>query len=319
MSSVQVDTSPSSTFSPVLVSAKKSSLPHQALHRWSYDEAFKRNRGLITEEEQEKLRNCRVAIAGMGGVGGVHLVTLVRLGIGKFTIADPDVFEVSNFNRQYGATISNIGRNKAEVMAEIAREINPDVELDVLPERIDESNIDKFLYDVDLFIDGLDFFAIDARRLVFRQAAERSIWAITSGPIGCSVAWLSFDPKGMQFDEYFDLRDDMDPLTQLISFAVGLAPQATHRSYIDLTHVDIARQQGPSASLACQLATGVAAAETVKILLGRGTIRPVPCYGQFDAYTQRTKLGRLLRGNRDLRQRFKRAWLKRQLAITSNR
>src|SRR5215510_5748214 len=93
--------------------------------QWSYEEAFKRNRGLITEAEQQKLRNSRVAIAGMGGVGGVHLITLARLGIGKFTIADPDVFEVANFNRQYGATISNLGRNKAEAMAEAALEINP--------------------------------------------------------------------------------------------------------------------------------------------------------------------------------------------------
>src|SRR5688572_3034414 len=84
----------------------------RAASKWTYEDAFKRNRGLITEEEQQKLRNSRVAIAGMGGVGGVHLITLARLGIGKFTIADPDVFDVPNFNRQYGATISNLGRNK---------------------------------------------------------------------------------------------------------------------------------------------------------------------------------------------------------------
>ena len=115
-----------------------------ATHQWSYQAAFKRNRGLITEEEQEKLRNSRVAIAGMGGVGGVHLVTLARLGIGKFTIADPDVFEVANFNRQYGATISNLGRNKAEAMAEAALDINPELDLRVMPEAIDESNVDEF-------------------------------------------------------------------------------------------------------------------------------------------------------------------------------
>ena len=147
--------------------------------QWSYEEAFKRNRGLITEEEQEKLRNSRVAIAGMGGVGGVHLVTLARLGIGKFTIADPDVFEVANFNRQYGATISNLGRNKAEAMAETALDINPELDLRVMPEAVDEANVDEFLEGADLFVDGLDFFAIEARRLVFRRAAERGIWAIT--------------------------------------------------------------------------------------------------------------------------------------------
>src|SRR5271165_2808853 len=66
---------------------------------WSYDEAFVRNRGLISSEEQRRLRDCRVAIAGMGGVGGVHLATLARLGVGHFTIADPDEFEIANFNR----------------------------------------------------------------------------------------------------------------------------------------------------------------------------------------------------------------------------
>src|SRR5438552_16999774 len=95
---------------------------------WNYERAFSRNRGLISAAEQEKLRRSHVAIAGMGGVGGVHLITLARLGIGKFTIADPDTFEVANFNRQYGAKTHTVGRGKAEVMAAAARAINPDVE-----------------------------------------------------------------------------------------------------------------------------------------------------------------------------------------------
>ena len=76
---------------------------------WAYEEAFSRHRGLISKTEQERLRNSRVAVVGMGGVGGVDLVTLARLGIGQFTIADPDTFEVSNTNRQYGAANSTLG------------------------------------------------------------------------------------------------------------------------------------------------------------------------------------------------------------------
>lgn len=75
---------------------------------WSYSEAFSRNLGLISPSEQEKLRQSRVAVLGLGGVGGVNLVTLARLGIGRFTIADPDTFELANFNRQYGAMVSTI-------------------------------------------------------------------------------------------------------------------------------------------------------------------------------------------------------------------
>ena len=71
---------------------------------FSYQEAFARHLGLFNPEEQKRLRSSRVAIAGMGGVGGIHLITLARLGIGAFHIADPDHFELVNFNRQYGAT-----------------------------------------------------------------------------------------------------------------------------------------------------------------------------------------------------------------------
>src|SRR5579859_1083929 len=88
---------------------------------WSYREAFSRHRGLLSDEDQERLRRSRVALVGMGGVGGAHLLTLARLGIGSFHIADPDRFEVANFNRQPGATIRNLGRNKAEAMADEAK------------------------------------------------------------------------------------------------------------------------------------------------------------------------------------------------------
>ncbi len=281
--------------------------------QWSYSEAFKRNRGLITEAEQEKLRNSRVAIAGMGGVGGVHLATLARLGIGKFTIADPDTFDIANFNRQYGATLAALGRNKAEAMAEVALTINPELEIEVFSEPVNEQNVDKFLAGVDLYVDGLDFFAIDARRLVFRRAAEQGTWSVTAGPIGFSTAWLSFDPQGMSFDHYFDVHDDMPKMDQLVAFAVGLTPRATHLAYMDLKEVDIANQAGPSAGLACQLASGVVGAESIKVLLQKPKLRAAPYYAQFDAYRMQFRHGRLRKGNRGVLQRLKRNFLKRRV------
>ena len=71
-----------------------------------YQQAYARNIGWVTPAEQAALRGKRVAIAGMGGVGGVHLLTLARLGIGAFHIADFDTFDIANFNRQVGATMS---------------------------------------------------------------------------------------------------------------------------------------------------------------------------------------------------------------------
>lgn len=279
---------------------------------WSYEEAFCRNLGLITAAEQQKLRLSRVAIAGMGGVGGVHLMTLARLGIGKFTIADPDAYEVGNFNRQFGATTRTLGQNKAEVMAAEAQAVNPDLDIRVFSEAVTRDNVHDFLGEADLFLDGVDFFALEARRLLFRTAYELGMWGVTAGPIGFSAAWLTFDPQGMSFDSYFDLRDGMDRRDQLIAFAVGLAPAATHLGYMDLSRVSLDARTGPSASLACQLASGVASSEILRILLGR-PVRAVPSYAQFDPFAGKLCRGRLWWGNRHPWQRFKRWFLKRTL------
>ena len=92
---------------------------------FSYRQAFSRNIGWVNSKEQEILRHKRVAIAGMGGVGGIHLLTLARLGIGAFHIADFDVFDIVNFNRQVGATVSSLGKPKAEVLSGMAKISTP--------------------------------------------------------------------------------------------------------------------------------------------------------------------------------------------------
>ncbi|MGC2049123.1 MAG: ThiF family adenylyltransferase [Gallionella sp.] len=117
---------------------------------FDYKSAFSRNIGWLTQNEQDRLRNSRIAIAGMGGVGGIHLVTLARLGVGKFSIADFDTFDLVNFNRQAGANIRTLGQEKAKVMAEQARDINPELDIRVLPDGVNEQNLDDFLNGVDL-------------------------------------------------------------------------------------------------------------------------------------------------------------------------
>src|SRR5689334_21758885 len=96
---------------------------------FSYYLAFDRNIGWLTEWEQAALRGKRVAIAGMGGVGGGYLLTLARLGVGALHISDFDRFELGNFNRQAGAMMRILGRPKAEVLEEMARDINPEIRI----------------------------------------------------------------------------------------------------------------------------------------------------------------------------------------------
>lgn len=280
---------------------------------WNYSEAFSRHLGLLTAEEQQRLRKSRVAIVGMGGVGGVHLVTLARLGIGRFTIADPDCFELANMNRQYGARVDTLGRAKAQVMADEIRRINPEAQVRVFTEAVRPETTAEFLEGADVFVDAIDFFALDMRRRLFRQAARNGIYSVTAGPIGFGAAWMVFAPGGMSFDRFFDLNDGQSEFEQLISFIVGLTPALLQRPYIDVRHVDLTKGQGPSAGFACQICAGVVAAQTMKILLGRGDMPCAPQYSQFDAYRGLLRQGRLRWGNRGPIQRVKRWWLRRLL------
>jgi molybdopterin/thiamine biosynthesis adenylyltransferase len=276
---------------------------------WSYEKAFSRNLGIITLAEQSKLRNARIAIAGMGGVGGIHLVTLARLGIGAFSIADPDVYEVANTNRQYGASQLTLGKSKVEVMAEIVRAINPEVDLRIFREPIGIDNANRFLQDVDLFVDAIEFFEIDSRRLIHKMAAEHRIYAIAAGPVGFGAVWQVFSPQSMSFDRYFDLSDNMDRAAQIAAFGLGVTPSGLQRRYMPMGSVNIQSRTGPSSSLACHLAAGVMACEALKILLGRGRVYTVPYYHQFDAYLGRFVRKKLIGGNRNPWQRIKRWWV----------
>ena len=112
---------------------------------FDYEAAFDRNIGWVTESEQRRLRSCRVAIAGLGGVGGNHLLTLARLGIGAFSLADFDEFSIANFNRQAGASMSTVGAPKLSVMASMARDIQPDMDLRMFPKGVTPENLDDFL------------------------------------------------------------------------------------------------------------------------------------------------------------------------------
>lgn len=255
--------------------------------QFDYGEAFSRNIGWVTAEEQQQLRGKRIAIAGMGGVGGVHLLTLARLGVGAFNIADMDVFDVVNFNRQAGATLSAIGKPKVEVMAKLALEINPELQLRQFSGGVCEENLDDFLSGVDLYVDGLDFFAFDARRKTFAACHRLGIPALTAAPLGMGTALLAFSPGSMSFEEYFRL-EGCDEDEMAVRFLLGLSPAMLQRAYLaDPTRVNLSERRGPSTIAACQLCAGVVATESLKVLLGRGKTLFAPHGYQFDAYRNR--------------------------------
>lgn len=287
--------------------------------RGAYHEtAFCRNLGLVNANELALLKDSTVAVAGLGGVGGGHLIALARTGIGRFKVADFDIFDAVNVNRQYGAQVSDFGRKKLDAMVDNALEVNPFLDITTYPQGVTEENLDDFLDGVDLVVDGLDFFVFEIRRMVFNRAVERGIPVITAGPMGFSSALLVFAPGGMTFDEYFDIREEDSYMDRVMKFAIGLSPRPTHVRYIDMNFVDLLEKRGPSLGAACFICSGMTAAEAVRVLAGRKKLRPAPCYLQFDPYLQKLVKGKLRGGNRHPLQRLK-LWAMKNFLLERNR
>ena len=256
---------------------------------FDYGNSFSRNIGWVTQADQAKLRGARIAIAGLGGVGGAHLLTLARLGIANFNIADFDDFGIHNMNRQAGAFMPFMGQAKIDTMARLAKDINPEIDLRLFPQGVNEANVDEFLRDVDVYVDGLDFFVLPVRRMVFAKCREKGIPALTAAPLGMGVAFLYFSPTGMSFEDYFKVEAH-DSQEQYARFIAGLSPAMIQRDYLVAPEaVNFAEKRGPSTIMACDLCAGVMGTSVLKVLLGRGTLKPAPWGMHFDAYHQTLK------------------------------
>ena len=275
------------------------------MEQFNYERAFSRNIGWITDAEQHILRNKTIAVAGCGGVGGEHLVTLARLGIENYSISDFDEFEQHNFNRQAGAFMSTQFRPKCEVMKEVVLDINPHANIRTYDQGIDESNVDDFLDKVDLYVDSLDFFALSARKLVLQKCYEKDIPVVIAAPLGMGCAFVCFLPGEMSYEEYFRFNDAKTEEEAYILFLVGLSPAMLQRSYlVDPSKADFRAQKGPSTPMSVKLCSGMAGTFAAKILLNRGDVPCAPYGLHFDAYLNKFKKTWRPGGNRNPIQRI---------------
>lgn len=276
--------------------------------------AFSRTIGFITKQELEILKNKTVAIAGLGGVGGVHILTLARLGIGSFHIADMDTFAIENFNRQAGANVHTIGKTKVEVMMEMALAINPEIKIKTFPNGVNAENIDEFFQGVDAYVDSLDFFAFKIRAMVFDHCYQKGIPATTVGPLGMGAALLNFLPGKMSFRNYFQWKENDSDVDLGVKFLLGVTPKAPHGSYIvDPTSINIAARKGPSTPMGCELCAGVMGTEILKILLKRGRVLSAPHSIVFDAFKNKVFHTYVWGGNKNPFQKLKIFLVKRKI------
>ncbi len=155
-------------------------------------EQFSRTAMLIGEESLEKLKNSRVAVFGVGGVGGYVVEALARTGVGNIDLIDNDTVSKSNINRQIIALSSTVGRLKTEVMKERILDINSDCKVNcinkfVLPENVDE--FDFSLYDY--VIDAID--TVSGKLAIIEKAYGEGIAVISSMGTGNKLDPTKFE------------------------------------------------------------------------------------------------------------------------------
>lgn len=153
-----------------------------------------RNIGFVSAQEQERLRDARIFVCGVGGMGGAAFMALVRAGIGHFVIADIDCFETSNLNRQVFATAATLGLGKAQAAAEAARQINPLVDIEVLgAEWIDQ--LPAIAARCAVLVNGMDDIAAGVQ--LYREAKRAGATVIDAymSPLPSVIVVRPNDPR----------------------------------------------------------------------------------------------------------------------------
>lgn len=139
-----------------------------------------RTRLLLGEEKMERLQQAHVLVVGLGGVGAYAAEMICRAGVGRMTIVDADTVQPTNINRQLPALHSTMGREKAEVLAVRFKDINPDIQLTVLPVFLKDDNIPELLdaAQYDFIVDAIDTLA--PKCYLIAEALKRHIKIVSS-------------------------------------------------------------------------------------------------------------------------------------------
>jgi len=246
------------------------------------DVLFLRMIGILTKANLDQLAAKTVAIPGAGGVGFTHAESLVRMGIGHIKIADFDEFSANNVGRQFGATIHTIGKSKVHVLAERLGSINPSLRIEIF-DGVKKETIDQFLDGVDIVCDAMDYFTVEAHRLLLQEARKRGITVVMAGPVGFGATLLIFEPHQLSYDEYFDFHDGQDEGEKLENFQIGFNPGQLHRHSLDGPKLDFRNKDGSVLSSSCLLCSSLVANAALGRLLDK-TVAPksLPYVYQID-------------------------------------
>lgn len=258
---------------------------------------FARNYGFWNIQEQIALSDATVALGGAGGDGFQLGLKLAMMGVSRFSIADPEVFDIENSNRVLGATAANLSRNKAEVLAEMIHGLPGEKRhVEVFTEGVTVDNIAEFMHGADLLIDETELTYPHIGTALAREARKNGIPNLFVMNIGFAAVATSFDPNSKYtFERMMGLPGDA-PLDEIAQMEVDFSRCLPYiPEYGDLDTL-LAVQNGaslPSISPGVDAASAIGSTEAFLHLTGKvGNKRKKPTFAPkfryMDAYNGRS-------------------------------
>lgn len=234
-----------------------------------YRERFLRSLGITDEKGLNKIRSKSIAIGGLG-LGGSIFMNLVRMGFENFHVADPDVYERTNVNRQRLAKESTLGVRKDDALIAEARDINPDVRIRCFQAGVSTENAAEFLEGIDWVVDVVDVFALKEKLALNEEAARRGIPVVSCGALGFGASVVVFDRGTPTFAELTGLDPSAPYELNIRRFIHFICPEVP--SYMRAQLEKAMRKEGhiPFVVPGVEIAAAFAVSEIAKQILGLG-------------------------------------------------
>lgn len=209
-------------------------------------ERYVRNRNTFTPSDQARLLKSRVAVIGLGGLGGTVTECLSRAGIGHLVLVDHDKFEDHNLNRQLVCTQDLIGKAKARAAAERVMHVNGSISVDAFMDYLDSNNAERILEGCEAAVDCLD--TIEGRFVLESAAKENGIPLVSAAVAGLGGQVTTIFPEDQGLESIYGPRQELKQ-SKGAETTLGCLPQAV------------------------MLIAAAESAEVINVLLGRPILR----------------------------------------------
>jgi molybdopterin/thiamine biosynthesis adenylyltransferase len=250
------------------------------------EDRFQRTQGVLSPAAIRQLAELHILIAGVGGAGGQAAVDLARMGFGYLTLADFDVYERHNMNRQAGCFESTLGQRKIDVVASMCCDINPELKVRKVPEGITETNSTELLMagafpEPAFVLEVIDMAGLQAKIALHRACRERGIIAMTGIMLGLGASLIVFAPDSPPFERLFVRPDGSLNLAS----AVPKVGSYFIKEFLDACFAG--RGHGPTCVIGATTASAMMVTEVLKgLLLGKQAMTTWPEYLYVDLFDQ---------------------------------